>query len=104
MKKNPAFDEVYYAGMYECEDHMGMSEHELCNYIDILRAKDPVAVKAAIRDLLGKFHLGDYVYNVRERADKKNLKDNESSWDHPDVKRFSEICNILKEYVNGGTP
>lgn len=53
----------------------------------------------AIRVLVTDECLGDWVYDVRERA----LSDDESyegsSWDHPRVQRFSEACKALEDWL-----
>ena len=61
--------------------------------------------KDAITYLLDDFALADKVYDVRERADYHALSDGESSWDHPDVKKFSEAFEaILKWRDDEGAP
>ncbi len=54
----------------------------------------------AIDALVNEFHIGDYVYNVRERVteDREWFMANPqaSSWDHPKVKRFSDAVTALR--------
>lgn len=49
----------------------------------------------AIYDLVYKYSIGDYVYDVRGSLPID--KHDGSSWEHPDVVRFGECCVILKE-------
>jgi hypothetical protein len=52
----------------------------------------------AIRVLIHEEHIGDYVYQVRERA----LSDpsfSGSTWDHPRVKKFSDAVKRLADEV-----
>lgn len=58
-------------------------------------AKPPlVTFKDAIDYLLDEFNLGDNAYDVREHADPSGRVD-ASSWDHPDVPRFSEAFELI---------
>lgn len=50
--------------------------------------------RSAIEDLLGRFGLDDHIYNVRENTDMTEWDGN--SWDHPNVKRYSECITILE--------
>lgn len=53
-------------------------------------------LKEAIRILVKDENLGDFIYNVRERANESGrFKGN--SWDHPRVKRFSDAVTRLEE-------
>lgn len=56
-------------------------------------------LKQALHELLTVYHIGDYVYDVRERACETGEKFEGNSWDHPKVVRFAEIIGILKSYV-----
>lgn len=60
-------------------------------------------LKQAIDDLVNKFHIGDMVYDIRERVvgDGSDFwKDpNANSWNHPDVIRYSECVEILKKVI-----
>ena len=56
-------------------------------------------LRKAIDDLLNKFHLEDYVYNIREQASGSEDGFEGNSWDHPDVLRFSEIVTTLKKAI-----
>jgi len=53
--------------------------------------------QGAMRDLIEKFALGDFAYQIRESADCSELTEGQSSWEHPDVVRFGECIEILKE-------
>ncbi len=53
-------------------------------------------LKEAIKVLIEEEHLGDFVYNVRERANSDNTFTG-NSWDHPRVKRFSEAVTRLQQ-------
>ena len=48
---------------------------------------------------LSKHGALDNVYDVRERIDFSELKDGESSWDHPDVKEYSAACEVVERYI-----
>lgn len=50
--------------------------------------------KRAIKDLLERYHLGDYIYHVRENTDMTEWDGN--TWDHPNVLRFAEILKLLE--------
>lgn len=50
----------------------------------------------AIAFLLHEFHLGDHVYDARERSHDMEPLDIENSWDHPFVKKFSEAVDALE--------
>ena len=59
-------------------------------------------LKQALDDLINKYHIGDYIYDVRSRVgdDDNNwfIKNpNASSWDHPDVLKFTECISIIKK-------
>jgi hypothetical protein len=56
-------------------------------------------LRKAIDDLLNKFHLGDFVYDIRSRASESGERYEGRSWDHPDVKRFSEVVTILEKAI-----
>lgn len=65
--------------------------------------------KEAIDYLLDEFQLGDKIYDVRERADGLDRPDNESSWSHPDVIKFQNALDAIKEWqrehhVDAGEP
>jgi hypothetical protein len=56
----------------------------------------------AIDDLVNKFHLGDFVYEIRERVSGSEwFKDHPTAnaWDHPDVVRFGKCIEILKRSI-----
>ena len=57
----------------------------------------------ALRTLhrLGQF---DNVYDVRARADLSILRDDQSSWDHPDVIAYSEACKVIESYLAAALP
>lgn len=64
-------------------------------------------LKGALRDLIRKYHLGDYVYDIRERVREDEdewFKNNpgSSSWDHPDIERFSDCVEIIEEVIKDG--
>lgn len=42
---------------------------------------------------------GDAIYDVRERADMTDRPEGESSWDHPDVKKYSGAVEVVKKYI-----
>ena len=57
-----------------------------------------MTLRTAIKILVEEEHIGDFVYNVRERAlDDSNYKGN--SWDHPRVKRFSDAVTALEIWL-----
>ncbi len=68
-------------------------------------------LKEAVRILVEEEFLEDWIYDIRDRAreEERNeqwgnfFEDNPeaSSWDHPRVERFSEVCETLKEYLKG---
>lgn len=51
--------------------------------------------------LIEEFHIEDYIYDVRESTyeDKSFVG---SSWDHPKVQRFSDVCDELRRLANEG--
>ena len=53
--------------------------------------------QAIARYLLDEFDLSGKVYDVREsaRADMSLLREGQSTWDHPVVVRFGEMCREL---------
>ena len=51
----------------------------------------------AIRVLVREEHIGDFVYNIRERAMGEQDGYKGDSWDHPRVKRFSEAVSVLEQ-------
>ncbi len=51
----------------------------------------------ALRELIHDYHLGDWIYSVRENADMSEHEGN--SWDHPKVKRFGDIVQTLTAMV-----
>ncbi len=70
--------------------------------------------KQVVVDLVNKFSIGDFIYNIRERAvstmDERDDEDNltkdaqwwknnpmASSWDHPLTVRYGECVTKLKE-------
>lgn len=63
---------------------------------------DEVALaRAAAYQLVYIHNLGDYVYNVRERAgDDAHFEGN--SWEHPLVKCFSNAVETLREFADRG--
>jgi len=58
-----------------------------------------MSLKGAIKSLLEEFHIEDYIYNVRARAAESGDKFEGSSWDHPKVKKFSDILTTLRGFV-----
>lgn len=56
-----------------------------------------MTIDEAVVALIDDFSIGDYVYNVRASADLSQLKDGQSSWDHPRVMKFSEAIVVLTE-------
>jgi len=65
-------------------------------------------LRQALEDLVNKFSIGDFVYNIRSRysegeepEDIKWFKDNpdKSSWDHPAVVRYSECVEIIERFA-----
>ena len=60
-------------------------------------------VKAEVKELLQVYHIGDCIYDVRERVceDEEDTTDqlSVSNWEHPKVKRFAEIVEILEAWV-----
>jgi len=52
----------------------------------------------AIKILVEEFSIGDYVYDVRERAGGTEGHTG-SSWEHPKVLRFSEAVTVLEQHV-----
>lgn len=60
-------------------------------------------LQEALCDLIYKFHIGDEIYSVRDRIDSEWFNENpgKSSWDHPDVVRYGECCEIIENAVSG---
>lgn len=57
-----------------------------------------MTLREAIRVLVEEEHIGDFVYNVRERTyEDTSYKGN--SWDHPRVKRFSDAVTALEIWL-----
>lgn len=70
--------------------------------------KENLTIESAVDYLLNKFYLEDSVYGVRDRARESDEDEdtiwwdnnpNGSSWDHPRVLEFSEVCDFLKEFL-----
>ncbi len=59
----------------------------------------PPELQEAVDTLL-RFHIGDMVYDIRERADHSELKEGQSSWEHPDVIAWSKAVETLKSYAS----
>lgn len=55
--------------------------------------------KEAARALIEEFHIGDYIYRVRERAIEEDPGFSGNSWHHPKVTRFNEICKTLRAFA-----
>lgn len=60
-----------------------------------------MTLKEAIKVLVDEEHIGDFVYDIKERAyEDRSFKGN--SWDHPRVKRFSDAVAALEYYNTYG--
>lgn len=55
-----------------------------------------MTLEEAIVYLLDEFHLGDCVYDVRERAIASDPAFTEESWTHPKVRQFAEAVDTLE--------
>ena len=53
-------------------------------------------LKEALTVLLKEESIGDFIYDVRERAGAMNDGHKDSLWDHPRVMRYSDACQTLK--------
>jgi hypothetical protein len=58
-----------------------------------------VTLNEALRILVEEEHLGDWVYDIRERALSNDPDFEGSSWDHPRVKRFGEVFRVIEAHV-----
>ncbi len=58
-------------------------------------AEKLAAYKEVATYLLDEFSLGGCVYHVRDGV--RDLEEGQSSWDHPEVKRFAEMVQKLEE-------
>lgn len=56
-------------------------------------------LKEAIKVLVNEEHLGDFIYNIRDRVNSSGERFEGSSWDHPRVKRFSDAVKALEDYI-----
>ena len=56
-------------------------------------------VKEALHVILKEEHLGDWIYDVRDRARESDLAYKDNSWKHPRVTRFSEAVAVLEKYL-----
>jgi len=54
-----------------------------------------MTLKEAIKILVEDESIGDFIYNIRERALDSEFEGN--SWDHPRVIRYSNAVERLKE-------
>lgn len=58
-------------------------------------AEELKAIEKVARDLT-RLNLGDYTYDVRDQRDsKRDPPGDESGWDHPDVKAWSNASGLL---------
>lgn len=57
-----------------------------------------MTIEEAIRHLLYKEHLEDWIYDVRDRAseDRQEGEEDINRWELPRVKKFAEVCKYLK--------
>jgi hypothetical protein len=55
-----------------------------------------MTVEEALRILLYEEYLEDWIYDIRDRARENDGMFEGNSWEHPRVKRFEEICKVLK--------
>ena len=91
----------------KCEVHMGTTTHKFERYCRLPLDHEgqhgidtepiPAALQEAVDTLL-RFHIGDMVYDIRERVDHSELEDGQSSWDHPDVIAWSKAVTTLERY------
>ena len=51
--------------------------------------------------LINELHLGDFIYNVRERLDEQWFRDNpdKPSWEHPKVVKFSDVVSEIEGWL-----
>lgn len=61
-------------------------------------------LKQALDDLVNKYYIGNFVYDVRSRIsndddDWFDKNPNTSSWEHPDVLRFSKCISIIEKAI-----
>lgn len=61
-----------------------------------------MSLREALTLLMGKFALRDFVYQVREGIDLSELTEDQSTWDHPDVVLFGEVCDVLEREIASG--
>jgi len=59
----------------------------------------PDDLMEALRTINRLHNLGDAIYDVRERADYMDRPSGESSWDHPDVKAYSDAVEVVDRYL-----
>lgn len=62
-------------------------------------APDTAALRAALDTINRLRDLGDAIYDLRERVDCSALPDNVSSWEHPDVKAYSDAVAVVKKWL-----
>lgn len=61
------------------------------------------AIEKAARDL-SRLHIGDYTYNVRDSAHVlESTPDGQSTWEHPDVKAWSDASVIIDTIAKEST-
>jgi hypothetical protein len=53
----------------------------------------------ALRTINRLHNLGDAVCDVRECADFSDRPEDENSWDHPDVKAYSDAVEVVDRYL-----
>jgi hypothetical protein len=59
----------------------------------------PDALMEALRTINRLHNLGDAIYDVRERADMTYAPIGATSWDHPDVKAYSDAVDVVYRYL-----
>ena len=63
-----------------------------------------MTLREAIKALVEEYNLDDRIYDVRERIlgfdDWCEANPETSTWEHPKVIRFGEVCMVLKRAVD----
>lgn len=60
-----------------------------------------MTLREALRILVEDEHLGDWIYDIKERT-YEDATYKGRSWDHPRVKRFSDAVAAIEYYVTYG--
>jgi len=64
---------------------------------------NPMTLIEAIAVLINEEHIGDFIYNIRERTDLSEFTGN--SWNHPRVKQYSDaVQRLSSELTNPESP